>query len=145
MKSAESQKKLKLLLQSGQKATKRDFLSITSIKENPLSSIILDKYADDDLVDINKMLEDVKNYIDGKDIRGKLKFLFEIYDKDCDGVISNKELFNIIERLCDGGLEGNKIQNIVDQTFKQKDVLDFDAFYNLVTSKTRNIKMYFLC
>lgn len=136
--------RLSTLLKSNSQCTKRDVMKVKGIKENPIASIILDKYTNDSALDLKKMLDDFDAFIGKNPLIHKLKFLFDIYDKDQDGLISNYELFNIIDTLCEGNLERKNVQNIVDQTYQNNEVIDFEAFYKIVVSNTKNIETYFM-
>merc|ERR1711971_568811 len=51
----------------------------------------------------------------------KLRFMFNIYDIDNDGYISNGELFQVLEMMVGTNLKDTQLQQIVDKTILQPD------------------------
>ena len=66
----------------------------------------------------------------------KLRFIFQIYDMDNDGFISNGELFMVLKKMCGDNLTEEQLQEIVDRTILEGDLdkdgkLSFQEFSSL--------------
>lgn len=56
----------------------------------------------------------------------KLKFIFQIYDINNDGFISNGELFTVLKMMVGNNLNDSQLQQLVDRTIIKADE-DFDG------------------
>merc|ERR1712088_180120 len=84
-----------------------EFLSVPELKENPLVNRVVAMFA-----------------VKSKDLdqkQKKLRFMFNIYDIDNDGYISNGELFQVLEMMVGTNLKDTQLQQIVDKTILQLD------------------------
>jgi len=59
----------------------------------------------------------------------KLRFLFDIYDIDGDGLICNSELYKVLKMMVGSNLKEDQLQQIVDKTILQLDK-DSDGMIN---------------
>ena len=59
-------------------------------------------------------------------LEDKVKFVFNIYDMDGDGFISNGELFKVLKMMVGTNLKDTELQQLVDRTIIQLDK-DFDG------------------
>merc|ERR1712154_450725 len=67
----------------------------------------------------------------------KLKFLFNIYDLDRDGMISNSELFQVLKMMVGTNLTESQLQQIVDKTVLQLDkdqdgMISYEEFCGII-------------
>merc|ERR1719350_1811041 len=67
----------------------------------------------------------------------KLRFLFDIYDMDGDGVISNGELYSVLKMMVGSNLKDEQLQQIVDKTVLTLDkdcdgMVSYEEFCNIV-------------
>merc|ERR1711935_444743 len=67
----------------------------------------------------------------------KLRFLFDIYDMDGDGVISNGELYSVLKMMVGSNLKDEQLQQIVDKTVRTLDkdcdgMVSYEEFCNIV-------------
>jgi len=59
----------------------------------------------------------------------KLRFLFDIYDIDGDGLICNNELYQVLKMMVGSNLKEDQLQQIVDKTILALDK-DSDGMIN---------------
>lgn len=131
-------------IRKGKKIRKSDLLKIESIRKNPISNILLNMYYEE-ILDFNKLIEDIYEFVLGNNYERKLKFLFKIYDLNYDNKITKDEVFTIICMMCDKNLERSKIQDVVDMLFVNRECIDFNDFRNIIESYNFNLKKYFNC
>jgi serine/threonine-protein phosphatase 2B regulatory subunit len=67
------------------------------------------------------------------DDHSKRRFLFDVYDVDGDGLISNADLFNAVKMMSGDNLTQMQLQQLVDRTMRDADIdcdgkLSFDEF-----------------
>lgn len=126
---------------------KRKVLEIQEIKNNPISVFLIKKYTKDEKLDTKELLRSLYRFVNTKNVTDKLRFIFELYDLDNDGLISSKDLFEILKILNKGILEDWKLQNIVDKTFAKggeyRIVMNQDEFIKLVSSNTKSLEEMF--
>lgn len=124
-------------------------LAIPSIKLNPLSVLLLNKYTKNNRIDVEKLISALLFFLKSVRLEDKLAFLFECYDADSDGYISSTELFDLLKLLNRGILSNSKIQNIVDKTFAEvgeyKMKMDYADFKMLLMSANTNLVELFCC
>lgn len=123
---------------------KTEFDKIDDLKNNPITHLLLKKYSYKNKVDLTKMNEDLKIFLSTTELSDKLKFLFNLYDMDGDGLISSTEMFELLKLLNKGVLENWKIQNIVDKTFAEigeyTTTMNFKQFTIIILRKNLNLK-----
>lgn len=124
-------------------------LAIPSVRDNPLCVRILARYKEDGNDNIASAIGALCEFLTSKKLRIKLFYIFQIYDQDMDGVISNYELFELLSFLNRGILSRWKIQNIVDKTFAETNVycqfLDFENFVQIIKKSMKNPLKVFKC
>ncbi|KAI4292001.1 serine/threonine-protein phosphatase 2B regulatory subunit [Pancytospora philotis] len=96
---------------------KNRLLSIPALQANPLAAVIVGKYTQRARVDMERLLGDLLDFLTSKRLEDKLKFVFECYDINGDGYISNKDLYDLLTLINRGILPNEAVQNIVDKTF----------------------------
>lgn len=128
---------------------RRDVLSIQDIKDNPISIILIKKFTINGKLDSKALVASLHKFSESKAIDDKLFFLFNVYDGDGDGHISNQELFDILKLLNKGILEDSKIQNIVNRTFSEVgeylNEINYEQFKKLILDRCVHIKSMFGC
>ena len=67
------------------------------------------------------------------DENSKRRFLFDVYDMDGDGLISNADLYNAVKMMSGDNLTPIQLQQLVDRTMRDADMdcdgkLNFDEF-----------------
>lgn len=55
------------------------------------------------------------------DDESKKRFMFDVYDMDGDGLISNGDLFNAVSLMCGNNLSRHQLQQLVDRTMRDAD------------------------
>lgn len=124
-------------------------LAVPSIKTNPLSVLLLNKYTVDGRVDVERLTSELLFFLKSARLEDKLSFLFECYDSDSDGYISSTELFDLLKLLNRGILSNSRIQNVVDKTFAEigeyRVRMDYDDFKTLLLSANTNLTELFCC
>lgn len=101
-----------------------EFLSVPELKENPLVKRVVNVFDADHSGEV-----DFKEFVKGlamfavktTEKEKKLRFMFNIYDMDEDGYISNGELFKVLEMMVGTNLKDTQLQQIVDKTILQLD------------------------
>jgi len=109
-----------------------EFLALPELKENPLVQRVVQVFDADNNGEVN-----FSEFVSGLamfttknvDKEKKLKFLFNIYDLDRDGMISNSELFQVLKMMVGTNLTESQLQQIVDKTVLQLDK-DQDGMIN---------------
>lgn len=129
------------------KIRRKDVLKVQSIKDNPITQLILDKFTVNRKFEFNSMIDQLKALSLNSEITPKLQFLFNIYDIDNDGLISRLDLFNIIKMFTDDTLSDKNIQNIVDRCFLDMSVegIDFDTFRKFIQKTNPNLNIFMRC
>lgn len=140
---------LDTILKKSSHLSKKDIFSIPTIKENPVSIFVIKKFTKNDVLDAKSMVNALYTFSTTKNLDEKLKFLFEIYDADSDGYISNAELFDMLKMLNKGILDDTKIQNVADLTFEivpnYSNKMNFDHFQKLLKKSCTNLSQMFGC
>jgi len=104
-----------------------EFLSVPELKENPLVNRVVSVFDADNSgeVDFKEFVKGLAMFAvktEGLDQKQKkLRFMFNIYDIDNDGYISNGELFQVLEMMVGTNLKDTQLQQIVDKTILQLD------------------------
>lgn len=128
---------------------KRKLIALPAFKENPLATIVINKYSQRTMVDIEKLATGILDFLTTEVLDNKLKFIFGCYDINSDGYITNKELFDLLKLLNRGLISDVQLQNIVDKTFAAvgEYVLEIDylTFKNLLLSSNMNLIELFNC
>jgi len=109
-----------------------EFLAMPELKENPIVQRVVQVFDADHSGEL-----DFKEFVKGlamftmKNVERekKLKFLFNIYDVDSDGYISNSELFTVLKMMVGSNLKDTQLQQIVDKTIRDLDK-DHDGMIN---------------
>lgn len=129
------------------KIRKKDILKVPSIKENPVTQLLLNKYTINGKFDFFLMIEELKTLVMENDLKSKLQFLFNIYDIDNDGYISRLDLFNIVKMFADDNLTNKNIQNIVDRCFLDLNIefLNFVTFHRFIEQTNPNLRVFMRC
>ena len=151
MESSSTEKSLQLeeLLKASSLLGRKDLMSVFSIKNNPLSIMIIKKYSVNDKLNATMLIEALYGFVNSKSLDEKLKFIFDVYDGDGDGYISSVELFEILKILNKGILDDWKLQNVVDKTFaaigEYTTMMKFEQFKNLIVKRSNRIHEMFDC
>lgn len=129
------------------KIRRKDILKVQSIKENPITELILNKFTINGKFEFNLMIDQLKSLALKDEIKPKLQFLFNVYDIDNDGYISRMDLFNIIKLFTDETLTDKNVQNIVDRCFidMKVETIDFNTFKKFIEQTNPNLKIFMRC
>eukprot|EP00056_Hartaetosiga_gracilis_P001499 m.45409 g.45409 ORF g.45409 m.45409 type:complete len:208 (-) comp10665_c1_seq1:1723-2346(-) len=138
-----------------------DLMGIPELAINPLSNRIIQLFSSDDRTPGKKEIQFPKflstlavfapltqareKFSDEGEIhqweenqkRGKLQFLFSIYDTEGDGFIDQTELFSVLKGLVVGGMSDEQLRFIVEQTISEADnvgdgKISFDKFCHML-------------
>jgi len=117
-----------------------EFLAMPELKENPIVQRVVQVFDADHSGEL-----DFKEFVKGlamftmKNVERekKLKFLFNIYDMDSDGLISNTELFTVLKMMVGSNLKDTQLQQIVDKTIVDLDkdqdgMINYQEFCDIV-------------
>ena len=90
---------------------------------NPLLERIIDVLDTnkDKEIQFSEFIQALATFTNKDNLEGKLKFLFQVYDMDNDGFISNGELFQVLKMMVGNNLTDIQLQNIVDKTIIEAD------------------------
>eukprot|EP01135_Chromosphaera_perkinsii_P005310 Nk52_evm3s338 gene=Nk52_evmTU3s338 len=118
--------------------TTDEFMSLPQLKDNPLVERVIAVFDEDKGgdVDFGEFMRTLSVFSTKSTKMQKLKFVFQIYDIDQDGFISNGELFQVLAKMVGGNLSQAQLQQIVDKTILKADVsgngkISFDDFVKL--------------
>eukprot|EP01067_Filipodium_phascolosomae_P006258 Filipodium_phascolosomae@DN451_c0_g1_i1.p1 len=100
-----------------------EIFDVPEVAENPLVKRVLSVFDtnSDGKVSFVEFIVGLAKLAAGTDEDQKLKFAFEIYDMNKDGLISNGELFNVMKMMVGANLTELQLQQLVDRTFVQSD------------------------
>eukprot|EP01132_Coremiostelium_polycephalum_P006147 gene6147-7657_t len=119
--------------------TTDEFLSIPDLALNPLLERVLQIFDEnkDNEIQFSEFVNTLSTLSDKGTREQKLKFLFQVYDMDCDGYISNGELFQVLKMMVGNNLNDIQLQQIVDKTIiegdKDKDgKISFEEFIDII-------------
>merc|ERR1719334_2740143 len=105
--------------------TKKEFLEIKELKQNPLVGRVLSVFDIDgnDCVDFKEFITALSVFCGTgeENVREKLNFAFQIYDVNSDGYISNGDLFHVLKIMVGDNLGDEALQQLVDRTILQAD------------------------
>ena len=57
----------------------------------------------------------------------KLRVIFDVYDVNRDGFISNGDLFKTVRMMCGDNLSRTQLQQLTDRTIRDFDTIDYDG------------------
>merc|ERR1712131_337371 len=75
---------------------KSEILNIQSLKNNPITPILIKKYSVGNKIDFSLMLRELVEFMNTDSLEKKTKFIFSVYDTDEDGFISSVELYELL-------------------------------------------------
>jgi len=121
--------------------TADEFLSIPELAGNPLLGRIISIFDTnkDEEIEFNEFVKALATFTNKDDLEGKLRFVFQVYDIDNDGFISNGELFQVLKMMVGSNLTDVQLQNIVDKTIMEADEdkdgkISYDEFVKMITN-----------
>jgi serine/threonine-protein phosphatase 2B regulatory subunit len=121
--------------------TADEFLSIPELAGNPLLGRIIAIFDTnkDEEIEFNEFVNALATFTNKDDLEGKLRFVFQVYDIDNDGFISNGELFQVLKMMVGSNLTDVQLQNIVDKTILEADEdkdgkISYDEFVKMITN-----------
>ncbi|KAK5576604.1 hypothetical protein RB653_007748 [Dictyostelium firmibasis] len=119
--------------------TTDEFLSIPDLALNPLLERVIQIFDQnkDNEIEFSEFVGTLATLSHKGTKEDKLKFLFQIYDIDCDGLISNGELFQVLKMMVGTNLNDVQLQQIVDKTIIEGDYdkdgkISFDEFIHMI-------------
>ncbi|ESO02037.1 hypothetical protein HELRODRAFT_65191 [Helobdella robusta] len=136
-----------------------DFLVQPTLATNPLSNSIINlMFSGDDkpldqitfkqftLVLSRFLPENTQNCSHLNSSEEKLKFLFKLFDKDCDGYVSQGDLNSVLTMLIGSQVPVEQLDKIVDQTIGEADSdqdgkVSFSEFSKIMAKVDINKKM----
>lgn len=135
-------------IKNGKKTvTRRKLLSIPSIKRNPISERLIESFTKDGVFDFEELINELCHFVSASSLGPKLDLLFKLYDRNKQGIISERDLFYMLKLLNGYGLEDNKLWNIVDKTFREVGEyptgIGLEDFSNLILGRTKNVSLFF--
>ena len=100
-----------------------EFETIAAIKSNPLASRLIEIFDSDGNtgVDFQEFVKGLNVFSAHGKKEEKLRFLFQVYDINKDGFISNGELFAVLKMMVGNNLNPEQLQQIVDKTIMESD------------------------
>lgn len=129
------------------KIRKKDLLKLTTVKENPITKHLFHQFTKDDKFEFDNLLDSLREFAMDDKLSPKIRFLFNLYDCDNDGLISRCDLFNIIKMFSDDTLTDSNVQNVVDKCFLDLgcEEIDFEKFKSFIEKSNPNIKIFMRC
>ncbi|KAG0437972.1 Calcineurin subunit B [Dictyocoela muelleri] len=141
-------------LRLGKRVRKKDLLKRESIRLNPLSSIIINGYFNENnsntlknrkTLDFDKLINDLYEFVLGHDYDFKIRFLFNVYDLNGDNKIDKDEMYTLLCLITDQNLERHKILDIVDDFFRDTEYITYDEFKSIIENHNFNLKFDLRC
>jgi len=125
--------------------TTDEFLNIPELASNPLLERILsifDKNQNNE-IEFEEFISGLSIFTKGS-MESKLKFVFQVYDLDRDGYISNGELFHALKMMIGNNLNDLQLQQIVDKTILETDKdedgkISFDEFLKAIEGTREDV------
>jgi len=109
-----------------------EFLQMPELRDNPIVQRVVQVFDADHSGELD-FAEFVKGLamftMKNVERERKLRFLFDIYDIDGDGLICNSELYKVLKMMVGSNLKEEQLQQIVDKTILQLDK-DSDGMIN---------------
>eukprot|EP01087_Luapelamoeba_hula_P011606 TRINITY_DN3168_c0_g1_i2.p1 TRINITY_DN3168_c0_g1~~TRINITY_DN3168_c0_g1_i2.p1 ORF type:complete len:175 (+),score=47.29 TRINITY_DN3168_c0_g1_i2:84-608(+) len=119
--------------------TSEEFLGIPELAVNPLLERIIDVLDTnkDKEIQFSEFINALATFTRRDNLDAKLRFLFQVYDMDNDGFISNGELFQVLKMMVGNNLTDIQLQNIVDKTIIEADAdndgkLSYEEFVKMI-------------
>jgi len=116
-----------------------EFLTIPELAVNPLLERIISIFDTNHNgeIEFSEFISGLSTFTQKDKKEAKLRFVFQIYDVDCDGYISNGELFQVLKIMVGNNLNDIQLQQIVDKTILEADKdkdgrVSFDEFVGLI-------------
>eukprot|EP01119_Soliformovum_irregulare_P025081 TRINITY_DN917_c0_g1_i1.p1 TRINITY_DN917_c0_g1~~TRINITY_DN917_c0_g1_i1.p1 ORF type:complete len:192 (+),score=36.20 TRINITY_DN917_c0_g1_i1:423-998(+) len=100
-----------------------EFLTIPELAANPLLERVVsnfDKNKDNE-IQFTELVTGLSTFLTKGNQEEKLRFIFDLYDIDADGFISNGELFHVLKMMVGNNLNEVQLQQIVDKTIIEAD------------------------
>jgi len=139
----------KLDMDKSETLSLEEFLTMPELKENPIVQRVVQVFDADKSGDL-----DFKEFVKGLamftvtnvDREKRLRFLFNIYDMDNDGLISNGELFTVLQMMVGKNLKEVQLQQIVDKTIlaldkDQDGMINYQEFCDII-NKSPGVGFY---
>ncbi|KAK2964875.1 putative Calcineurin subunit B [Blattamonas nauphoetae] len=100
-----------------------EFKLIPTIASNPLLPRLIGIFDTnhDECVDFDEFITGLSVFGSDSTDEKKLKLLFDVYDVDGDGFISNGELFYVLKMMTGANMSDAAIQQLVDRTILDTD------------------------
>lgn len=100
-----------------------EFLRIPELQQNPLVSRAVSSIDKDSSgeIDFKEFIYAMSVFTGMRKSEQKSKFMFQMYDVDNDGFVSNGDLFNILKTMVGENLSELQLQQLVDRTMYQGD------------------------
>ncbi|KAH7832044.1 putative calcineurin regulatory subunit B [Monocercomonoides exilis] len=100
-----------------------EFKMLPALAANPLLTrlvAIFDTNHDQE-VDFDEFISGISIFSSDAPSEKKLRFLFDVYDVDGDGYISNGELFHVLKTMTGTNIGDEALQQLVDRTILDTD------------------------
>ena len=112
-----------------------EILGVHDVLSNPVAKRVLTVLDTNknNKISFTEFLIGVARLTAATDPEARIRFFFDIYDMNSDGVISNGDLFKVLKLMIGRDLADEQLQQLVDRTMRDADkdldgVLSFDEF-----------------
>ncbi|KII65985.1 Calcineurin subunit B [Thelohanellus kitauei] len=125
--------------------TKDEILNIPGLKQNPLVGRVLEVFDSDrnGEIDLKEFINGIALFSSKGNNENKIRFIFDIYDINRDGFITNGELFTVLKAMVGSNLNDEQLQQIVDKTMVAYDTdNDGRISYQEFKSKAESITVF---
>lgn len=123
-----------------------EFLGHPAIAENPLAGRVMAMFDEDHggTIDFGEFVQGMARFSGRASVESRLRFIFDVYDEDKDGFISNAELYRTLRLMTGGQMRPDQLQQVVDRTIRDIDLdgdgkVSFDEWMATVGRKNEHL------
>ncbi|GAV05525.1 hypothetical protein RvY_15643 [Ramazzottius varieornatus] len=116
-----------------------EFMALPQVRANPLAARIMEVFDRDNngMIDFREFTQGMTLFSSKANTDQKLRCIFNVYDQDRDGFISNADCFRVLKMMVGENLTDVQLQQAVDKSiiYHDKDAdgrLSFNEFKNTI-------------
>lgn len=121
-------------------------MTLENVSDNPIAPRFVQLFDRDKngMVDFEEFLSGLSVFGRKGKLQDKLHFIFQLYDMNGDGFISNGDLFKALKMMVGHNLANGPLQQVVDKTMREADLdgdgrLSFEEFKAFAELKNKDL------